>query len=164
MDLKITPNTSKISKSDALMKTINVNISSEFDEIYHECINFSHELTRSIASAQKFIEELKSVGSHRDDAGEADVFYDCYENNVLELPEPVSFLNLNVGEGVTVSDITDHVTLKTRSYRKVSHFGEEQYSYIIIVHPAKDYPECPALDIIFSQMQENLPIAFTKQE
>ena len=70
--MKITPNTSKISKSDALMKTINVNSSSEFDEIYHECINFSHithELTRSIASAQKFIEELKSVGSHRDDAG-----------------------------------------------------------------------------------------------
>ena len=126
LDLKLTPNTSKTSKSEALMKTINVNISSEFDEIYHECINFSHithELTRSIASAQKFIEELKNVGSHtdRDDAGEAEVFYDCFENLVFELPEPVSFLNFNVGEGVTVSDITDHVTLKTISGRKVAH-------------------------------------------
>ena len=34
------------------------------------------------------------------------------EATVFELPEPVSFLNLNVGEGVTVSDNTDHVTLK----------------------------------------------------
>ena len=32
------------------------------------------------------------------------------------------------------------------------------------MHPAKDYPECPALDTIFSRMQENLPIAFIKQE
>ena len=92
--MKLTPNTSKNSESDAWMKTINLNISSEFDEIYHECINFScitHELTKSIASARKFIEELKSVGSHWEDAGKADVFYDCFENHNFELSEPVSF-------------------------------------------------------------------------
>ena len=167
LDFKLTRHTTRKSKTDALTKTvINPIISSECDEIFYDCVNFSHithELTRSIASAQKFIDELKIAGSHtsRDDPEE--VFYDCFTDE-FNLPEPVSFLSFNVGEGVAVPDVTDHVAFKSISGRKVAHFGSVPYSYSGIVHPAKDYPECPALDAVITRMQENLPIPFTKEE
>ena len=149
---------SRVTKIDALGKSVSTLVSNEFAEIFYDCESFStvtHEISRAITDAKKFIDEVRT--RHETEKEETDeIFYDCTSND-FDLPPPVCFLEFNVGEGLQVSDFTHDIEFKKIGNRKVAHFGTQEYRYGGITHPPRDYPTCVALDSVCSRLQASIP-------
>ena len=163
LDFKCTRSSAKSAKLDALGKVATENISHEFREIFHECESYSfltHNLSKSIAEAQAFLEEFKR--SSLETVEDEEVFHDAISEvpvpdiSEFNLPEPVRFLDLNVGSGVTVDLVANTFDFKTIGNRKVAHVGPAAYRYGGVYHPACNCPTCPALDTIIENIQTNI--------
>ena len=160
------PFDSKSVQINALVQSVNLSLGHEFKEIFYGCESFAyltHELSRSITEAQTFIDELKRpVGgdvSH-DPLQEMPAPSSCE----FPLPEPVRFLDFNVGEGISVDDLTDNISFRTISNRKVAHFGSASYTYGGITHAPALYPSCSALDTVMQRIRDQTgDQSFTKE-
>ena len=173
LDFKSTRNSAKISKTEALNKVISENLAHEFKEIFYECESFSfltQSLSKAIAEARKFLEEFKRPSSTEVEDEEAEVFHDAVSEvavphiSEFDLPEPVRFLDFNVGSDITVESIAESFDFKSVGNRKVAHVGPASYRYGGVFHPASEYPSCSALDTIIERIQNKIGIDnFNKQ-
>ena len=84
------------------------------------------------------------------------MFYDC-STGETNLPEPVCVLDLNVGEGISVTDFKQQISFRKIGKREVAHFGPDEYRYSGFVHPPCDYPTFPAMNTVISRMNDFLP-------
>ena len=153
----------KAVKLNALKNSANISLGQEFKEIFHGCESYSyltHELSRSISEAQKFVDDLKRpVVRPEIPSIEKERSSEC---NLLP---PVCLLEFNVGDGLSVQHFTDCIEFRSISKRRVAHFGPTEYSYGGIRHEAAEYPSCEALDTVMSRVREHTgELRFNKEE
>ena len=117
IDFKNKRKASRDTKLGALTKNVMLVVASEFEDIFHECKNFSvitQNLSRSIGEAQKFLEEFKApTVTNADEEDEIFYEYDCpMAIGDIVLPEPVRVLEFDVGEDITVESLKYDITFK----------------------------------------------------
>ena len=141
----------------------------------YDCESYSSlisDFSRSLAEAKQFIDKLKEpAGFKHPELSDGEIFYDADDSEVarpnisdFNLPDPVKFLNFNVGEGLDVDSFKRGITFNRIGSRHVAHFGPVSYQYGSIPHPALDYPDSPALDSVFTSIRDNMQVSdFTKE-
>lgn len=74
----------------------------------------------------------------------------------LLLPEPVCLLGFNVGETISAESFLTGIEYTKVGSRRVAHFGDHEYKYGRTRHPARPYPDHPALNQIIDSLGSNL--------
>ena len=138
-------------KQSALIQSFSNVMSNDLPLFVNDCNIYQTlicDLSCSVDKAKAHIEELLSLRQQTPT--------DCKVPDT-SLPEPVCFLNFNVGN-YEINDICKDVDFDRVGSRKVAHFGSVEYSYGRIKHPARDYPENPAHTInkIFDEIAGGL--------